>query len=218
MKTTRRATPVVVAAVITLGVVGLAGCSEASSPTGPTKAAKTATPTTPTTPTLPTMAAPTTKGPEPGSVPVAGYKPTDVAKAVKFAEQFALAAMSGCGAVSVRGLQHLMTPALYQAALKNPKSWTVLALNPPMVMSQGCVTTQALSSGQINRGRPSRGMPSVQVAVTVTEGLMVGTTTSPTTLKPVTVSRRYTVDVLPSGTGWLATNLETGDTTLTTGK
>jgi hypothetical protein len=87
-----------------------------------------------------------------------------------------------------------------------------------MVMSKGCVTSQKLSARQISRGASWMDMPSVRVAVTVTQDLMVGTTSSPKTLKPITVTRRYTVDVLPGGTRWLATNIETGDTTLTTGK
>ena len=184
MRTTRRATPIVIATAVALGVVGLTGCTTPSSssepePTGSVKATKTPAPPTPTT-----------NAPEPGSVAVAGYKPADVAEAARFAEQFALAAMSGCGQLSVLGLQHLMTPALYKAALKNPQSWTVLALNPPMVMSAGCITSQDLSAGDVTRGDPVSGMPTIRVGVTVTEGLKVGTTSSPKTPKSVTVTRR----------------------------
>ena len=46
---------------------------------------------------------------------------------------------------------------------------------------------------------------------------MVGTTASPKTLKPATVTRDYTVDVLPSDTKWLAQTITTSTAILTMG-
>ena len=212
MRTTSKATWV--ATALTVAAVGLTGCA---TPAGPSRL-NASRPTTAATPEPSTTPTQTTKPLPPGGAAVAGYKPANVVKARKFAEAFALAAMSGCDTGSVEGLQHLMTPALYKAALKNPKGWTVLTVDPPMVMSPGCVTSQTLSAGEVSRGDPSNDMPSIRVAVTVTEGLNVGTTTSPKTLKPVTVSCRYTVDVLPSGTEWLALKVKTSGYNLTTGK
>jgi len=110
-----------------------------------------------------------------------------------------------------------MTPELYAASVKTP-SRVVLTLDPPMVMSAGCVTSQDLTDGSVAEGPVVEGLPSIRVAVTVTEGLKVGTTTSPKTLKSITVNRRYTLDVLPFGKNWQATNVITGNTVVTPGE
>lgn len=209
MTTPRRVALVVMAAALTLSSAACSGAG-AKPEVLPTKAVKATATTTPTAATV------TTTAPEPGSVAMAGFVPARVASAARFAEQFAKAAMSGCDAGSVAGLQHLMTPALYRIASKNPKSFTVLTLGPTMAMPAKCVISQSVSDGEISPGEVVAGMPSIRVAVTVTEGLNVNTTASPKTLTQITVIRRYTVDVLPSGTGWLANVVTTGDATYST--
>ena len=209
MRLTRKTVSIV--AALALGAVGLTGCGTLSKPSVPKPAqALKAAPST--SATAPTHTLP------PGSVAIAGFQPERVASAARFAEKFALAAMSGCDTASVQGLQHLMTPDLFRAALKNPQSWTVLTLDPPTVLAAHCVTSQKLTAGRLSEGVRKNGMPSIRVKVTVTEGLMVGTTASPNTLKPATVTRDYTVDVLPSGTKWLAQTITTSATSLTMGK
>ncbi len=206
----------VIAAAITLGVVGLTGCGTPDSPAAltPTKAAKATTPTTSAPSTK--AVTPTTKAPEPGAIAVAGFKPAVVGTANRFVEKFALAAMSGCSPKSLPNLQGMMTPALYRSALTSEPF--ILTFDPPWVMSPGCVTSQTLSAGRVSAGRVWSGVPTVRVAVTVTQGMKVSTTSSPKTLKPFTVTRRYTVDVLPSGTDWLAHRVSTGNTTVAGGK
>jgi hypothetical protein len=210
MRTTRRATPMVIAAAITLGVVGLTGCST-SSPAAltPTEA------TTRTTPAPSTTAA--TNALEPGSIAVAGYEPSQVASAARFVERFARVAMAGCGADPLPIMEGLMSPTLYKFAVKTPQV-VALSLKPPTVMSAGCLKSQTLSDGIVSAGEPVKGIPSVRVDVTVTQALMVGTTTSPTALTPITVRRHYRVDVLPSGTDWAAHKVGTSDSTVTSGK
>lgn len=211
MRTTRKVTWVVTA---TAFAVGLTGCSSAASPS----LSNASRPTRVDTPApSATAATPTTKAPEPGSVAVAGFKPARVASAARFAEKFALTAMSGCTPDSLPAVQSLMTPSLYQTAAKTPKV-VILTFDASTVMAPGCVTSQKLTDGSVSPGDVVNGMPSVRVAVTVTEGLMVGSAASPKTLKPYTVTRRYTVDVLPSGTDWLAHAVTTSNTTTTEGK
>jgi len=159
-----------------------------------------------------------TKSARPGSIPVAGYQPAAVAEAVGLAERFARFAMSGCGSAMLPVLESMMTPALYEASVKSSKPPVYLTFEPPTIMSRDCVTSQDLSEGSVGRGPEVKGVPSIRVAVTVTEALKVSTTTDPTTLKPVTVSRRYTIDVLPFGKDWQASDVKTSDSKVIAGK
>ena len=202
MRAPRKVTPIVMAVALSLSV---AACSGADKPGAlPTRAVKTTAPATPTVP------APTTKAPEPGSVSVAGFTAPHVATAARFAERFALASMGTCSPDSLPALQSMMTPGLYKAALK--QSPFILTIAPPTVLSAGCITSQKLSDGDISVGRVWNSTPTVRVAVTVTEDLKVSTKSKPKTLRPITVSRRYTMDVLPSGKSWLVQSVSAGDT------
>ena len=217
MRTTRKTAPIVIATVLALGVVGLTSCTRSSSSPASPSASSGPKATAKQPPPSSTAVTPTPSALPRGSIPVAGYQPAAVAEVVNFVEQFARAAMSGCGPQALRALEPSMTPALYAASVKSTTP-IVLTFEPPTIMSPKCVTSQTLSGGTVAAGPVVKHVPSIRVAVTVAEGLKVSTTTNPKTFKSITATRRYTVDVLPFGKNWQVTNVITSQSKVTVGK
>ncbi len=207
MRTAHKAITIVIA----LSVVGLTGCGSPSGPSG-------VRPTTASTPTKTATKAPTSTTTSAPTAGVAGYTPKETLAAYAMAQNFAIAAMAACGQRILPVLQSQMTAHMYAIALTKPGE-VVLTFHPPTVVAPDCVPAGPTVSAFDGRsGGIVNGMPAIQVGLTITQTMRLATAATPTKTEPWTVSRRYTLIVIPSGTNWVANDYTTTDPITTAGK